>query len=109
MVTTTALDAFAPAHVMMDALRERRVSSRELVELYLERIERFNPRLTAIVVAAPDPRGAADNADSARRAGKNGDLLGLPVTLKESMNVPGLPTTAGVLEFKDFTATDIGA
>jgi amidase len=109
MVTTTALDAFAPAHVMMAALRDGRVSSRELVELHLERIARYNARLTAIVVAAPDPRGAADEADSARRAGKSGDLLGLPVTLKESMNVPGLPTTAGVLEFKDFTATDIGA
>src|SRR6266540_54456 len=109
MATTTGLDAFAPAHAMVEALRARQVSSRELVDLYLERIERYNGALNAIVVPAPDPRGAAQAADAALHSGDDRAILGLPVTLKESMNVPGLPTTVGVLDFKDFKAPDMGA
>jgi hypothetical protein len=39
-LATAALDAFAPAHRMLTALQERRISSRELTELHLKRIER---------------------------------------------------------------------
>ena len=109
MATTTGLDAFAPAHAMVEALRARQVSSRELVDLFLERIERYNGALNAIVVPAPDPRGAAQAADAALHSGDDRAILGLPVTLKESMNVPGLPTTVGMLDFKDFKAPDMGA
>src|SRR5436305_7853288 len=108
-LASTEVDAFAPAHVMLSALRERRTSSRELVELHLDRIRRYNAALNAIVVPAPDPRSSADQADELRNRGEPGALLGLPVTLKESMNVPGLPTTVGVPDFKDFVAADYGA
>jgi amidase len=108
-LTSTALDAFAPAHVMLTALGEGRTTSRELVEMHLERIERYNSALKAIVVAGPDPRAAADAADSLRKRGEPSPLLGLPATLKESMNVPGLPTTVGAPDFKDFVAADYGA
>ncbi|HEY3061899.1 MAG TPA: amidase family protein [Chloroflexota bacterium] len=106
---TTGLDAFAPARAMLDALRERQISSRELVELHLARIERHNAALNAIVVPGDDPLGAAEQADEARARNDGRALLGLPVTLKESMNVPGLPTTVGVLDFKEFRAGDLGA
>jgi amidase len=109
MATTTGVDAFAPAHAMLEALRSGTVSSRELTELHLRRIESYNARLNAIVVPGPDPMGAATAADRHRRDGQNQQLLGLPVTLKESMNVPGLPTTVGLPEFKDFRAHDTGA
>ena len=105
----TDLDAFAPAHTMLGALRERRVSSSELVDLHLERIRRYNAALNAIVVEGPNPRELAEQADRRRANQTQGALLGLPVTLKESMNVPGLPTTVGVPDFKDFVAADYGA
>ena len=87
---SSAVDAFAPAHAQLTALRDRQISSRELVELHLQRIGRYNGALNAIVVPGPDPRAEADAADAARARGDDRPLLGLPVTLKESMNVPGL-------------------
>jgi amidase len=109
MATSTALDAFVPAHATLQALAARQVSSLELTELHLARIARYNPALNAIVVPAADPRAAANEADAARARGDDGRLLGLPVTLKESMNVRGLPTTVGVPDFADYRATDDGA
>src|SRR5215216_2120056 len=101
-IAPSSLDAFAPVHTMLAALRERRVSSKELVELHQERIARFNPGLNAIVVPGDDPRKAAEDADAARARGDDRQLLGLPVTLKESMNVRGMPTTVGVPDFAQF-------
>ncbi|MBV9547927.1 MAG: amidase [Chloroflexi bacterium] len=108
-MTVTALDAFAPAHAMVGALRERRMSSTELVELHLERIARYNQELNAIVVPATDPLAAAGQADERRLAGGSAALLGLPLTLKESMNVRGMPVTAGVRDFADYRSADDGA
>jgi amidase len=109
MVTWTALDVFASARHMLAALAERRVSALELTELHLARIGRYNSDLNAVVVPGPDPRAAAETSDTARARGAQGRLLGLPVTLKESMNVHGLPTTVGLPEFADYLATDDGA
>src|SRR5581483_11671525 len=104
----TALDAFAPATGMLEALRQRRVSSTELVELHLRRISQHNPALNAIVVPADDPQAAARQADEALAGGDGRTLLGLPVTLKESMNVRGLPVSAGVPEFASYRAVEDG-
>src|SRR5258708_24141290 len=97
MATWTGLDVFAPARAMLAALATRQVSSPELTELHRARITRYNPALNAIVVPAADPRAAAEAADLSRAHGDTGPLLGLPVTLKESMNVRVLPTTLGLL------------
>ncbi|MDP9375534.1 MAG: hypothetical protein M3Q65_24430 [Chloroflexota bacterium] len=54
------LDAFAPAREMLRALRERRMSAVELLELHLRRIARYNPALNAIVTTDYDnARGRA--------------------------------------------------
>jgi amidase len=101
-------DTFTPAHAMLAALRDRRISSSELTELHLEQIDRHNAALNAIVVPAEDPRAAAERADAARARGDAEQLLGLPITLKESMNVTGMRTTVGVLDFAEFRAADDG-
>jgi amidase len=106
---STDLDAFAPAHAMLAALHAGSVSSSQLVELHLGRIARFNAALNAIVVHPDDPLQAAREADARRRTTDDLALLGLPVTLKESMNVPGMPTTVGVKDFANFRAADSGA
>ncbi len=96
-MTTTQIDAFAPATEMLQELRSRRVSAVELLELHLERIARFNPALNAIV--SPDfdtARAAALAADAARRRGEDSPLLGLPLTIKDCIDVAGLPSTAGM-------------
>ena len=107
MMTTTGIDSFAPASTMLKALRQRQVPSEELTQLHLARIDRG--ALNAIVVRGGDPLAAARQADAARVSGASGELLGLPLTFKESMNVLGMPTTVGVEDFKDFRAADLGA
>jgi amidase len=97
------MDPFATATEMLAALRARKASAIELLELHRRRIARHNPELNAIV--EPDferARQAADAADRRRLAGENAALLGLPMTLKESINVRGLRTTVGMPFWKDF-------
>jgi amidase len=96
-------DAFATATAMLAALRARRVSAVELLDVHRRRIERHNPRLTAIV--EPDferARSAAEAADLQLARGEEAPLLGLPMTLKESINVRGLRTTAGMPQWANF-------
>jgi amidase len=72
------------------------LSARELTERVLGRLDAANPRLNA-VVARDDGAAlaAADAADAARRRGSTQPLLGIPVTIKDSLDVAGLPTTCG--------------
>jgi amidase len=74
------------------------LSSRELVERYLARIDAVDGRLNAVVARADESAlAAADDADRARRAGDTRPLLGLPVTVKDSLDTAGLVTTGGSL------------
>ncbi len=97
------IDAFATATDMLAALRARRLSAVELLELHRRRIDRHNPGLNAIV--EPDferARGVAEAADARRSRGEDAPLLGLPLTLKESINVKGLRTTVGMPQWAEF-------
>jgi len=98
----TPIDAFASATTMLEALNRRQVSAVELLDMHLHRIERYNPTLNAIVTF--DTEHAKKNAiaaDEARTQGKHGALLGLPITIKDTIDVEGLPGTAGVEQYKD--------
>jgi amidase len=96
-MTQSSIDGFSTASQMLQALRQRQVSAVELLALHQRRIERYNPRLNAIVTTCfEQAREAAEAADAARARGADAPLLGLPITLKESINVRGLPTTAGM-------------
>src|SRR5688572_10825753 len=97
------LDAFASATEMLAALRARRLSAVELLELHVRRIERLDPPLNAVVERDFErARHDAAAADARRARGEDAPLLGLPMTLKESINVRGLRTTVGMLPWKDF-------
>ncbi len=89
--------AFAGATELAAQLRARRIGSRELLELYLQRVAEFGPALNPVVVLdAERARAAADTADKASARGEwGGPLHGLPITVKESFDVAGLPTTWG--------------
>jgi amidase len=74
------------------------LSARELAEHYLGRIAAVDGRLNAVVAVDPDAvLAGADSADAARRAGDERPLLGLPVTIKDSIEVAGMPCTGGSL------------
>jgi amidase len=82
-------------------LRAGELSTRELVEHVIARVDGVNGLLNA-VVARDDERAlaAADAADLARRAGGERPLLGLPVTIKDSLATAGLVTTGGSLALR---------
>ena len=87
-------------------LRRREISSRELTEELLARIDSVNPALNAVVElrceAALQEATTADEAIT--RGGDVGPLHGVPMTIKDSFNVAGLHTTWGNPAFKDFEA-----
>src|SRR5215510_2235643 len=101
----TTIDPFASATELLDALRARKVTSSELTDLYIRRIERHDGRLNVVVVRDfARARQRARAADEAAARGERAALLGLPITLKESINVAGLATTCGVPEWKGFVS-----
>ena len=77
-------------------LRNGDVSAAELVEQTLSRIDETNPRLNAVVAADPETcTKQAQDADARRRKGVELPLLGLPVTVKDSIDATGFPCTGG--------------
>lgn len=87
---------------LLQALRQREVSSLELTEQAIARIEAQDGRLNAVPVRDFDrARTAAKGADAALARGETRPLLGLPMTVKESFNVAGLPTTWGIAGTKE--------
>ncbi|MDD9914002.1 MAG: amidase [Rhodospirillaceae bacterium] len=94
---------FAGAAQIAEDIRMRKTTARDVLEVYLARVERFNPALNAIICS--DAEGARQRADELDRLGAEelwqGPLRGVPMTIKESYNVAGMPTTWGVPDLKD--------
>ena len=88
------------------AYRTRQLSARELVRLYAARIaayDRVGPALTAIIAIDPRAASEADRLDQIMAAtGPVGPLHGVPVILKDQIDVAGMPTTLGSVLFRDF-------
>jgi hypothetical protein len=75
----------------------RRVSAVELFNASVARIEAYDPQINAVIVRDFErARAAATAADAALSRGEGGQLLGIPITVKEAFNVGGLPTTWGL-------------
>ena len=109
--TKHALAADAPEYLsasqVSDALRAKRFSSLELTDRLIARIEKLDASLNAVVVRDFDrAREVAKAADVALARGDSGPLLGVPMTVKESFNMAGLPTTWGIPQAKGFIAND---
>lgn len=99
--------AYATATELTAAMGSGEVSAEELTLAAIERIEHFGEAINAICVPDFDRAlTSARDADIARAAGQSMPLLGVPITVKESFNVGGLPTTWGIPSFKDFVATE---
>jgi amidase len=87
-----------PATDLLGLLRRGQLSSRELLEYYLSRVERHNPVLNAVVTLdAAAARQAADACDAVLRSGGPvGALHGLPMTVKDQFPTRGMRTTFGM-------------
>jgi amidase len=94
---------FRSATQLASALRRKKIGCGELLDLYLARIEKYNPKLNAIIATDLErARTRARAGDRALAKGTRwGPLHGVPMTIKESYDVVGLPTTWGIPELKD--------
>jgi amidase len=100
-----ALNAFSSAAEMSQALRLRQISARELLDAHLRRIEQFDPALNSIVLKDLErARLDAAGADERLARGDRTPWLGIPITVKESIDVQGLPSTAGVPQRREHIA-----
>ena len=89
---------------MQKALREKRVTSRELVLQYLVRIATYEDRLNAVITVNPKALEEAEALDRERAAGKvRGPLHGIPIALKDNIQTTNMPTTGGALVFEGLT------
>ena len=97
--------AYYTANDLVKTIAGRQVSSRELVDSAISRIEALDAKINAVVVRDFErARAAADAADTALAKGKSGALLGVPMTVKEHYAVAGLPTTRGDPKYKNWKA-----
>jgi Asp-tRNA(Asn)/Glu-tRNA(Gln) amidotransferase A subunit family amidase len=95
--------AFLPVHRLAALVRERRVSSVELTEIYLERLKRYDPvLLCAVSILEGRAMEEAQQADADLRAGTwRGPLHGIPYGVKDLFSVAGTRTTWGSADFED--------
>ncbi|RZU45774.1 amidase [Streptomyces sp. BK022] len=90
-----------PAHIQLQALDRREISSRELLDLHLERIDASH--VNAVITRDDEAARAAAQAADERRARneKWGTIDGLPLTIKDSFETAGLRTTSGAEDLAD--------
>src|SRR5690242_8771565 len=95
---------FAAAWELAAQVRTRKISPVELVDHFLGRIDRLNPRLKAfITVAADHARAAARQAEADIAQGRDvPPLCGIPVAVKDTLFTKGIRTTGGSLIYKEF-------
>ncbi|MBR1155853.1 amidase [Bradyrhizobium sp. JYMT SZCCT0428] len=99
--------SFKTAVELSAALAAKKVSAVELAQDAIGRIERHDSRINAVCVRDFESGLAAARAADAELArGVSKPLLGIPMTVKESFNIAGLPTTWGIPEQKDFKPTE---
>ena len=94
--------AFAPASEQIRLLQSREIGAGELLDLYLDRIDRLNAEYNLVVAFDRDrARAAASEIDRRRREGETlGPLAGLPITIKDSYEVTGMPATCGLVPLR---------
>jgi amidase len=87
---------------LLQLIKTRAVRSVEIVEAYLTRIELLNPSLNAIVTIAPDVVDRARERDAELTSGRVvGQLQGLPITIKDTIDTANIRTTRGSRLFAD--------
>lgn len=98
---------FQSATALARQIANGSLGAREALEHFLARVDRLNPAINAVVVQDREAaRARADAADALRARGETqGPLHGVPMTVKESYDLAGHPTTWGIPELRDTRAT----
>jgi len=103
--------AFASVKQQARWMTTGQISSRELTDIYLARIEQYGDLLECFVTVTPElARAQADKADRERATGQvRGPLHGIPYGVKDLLDTKDILTTWGAMPYKDRVATDDGA
>jgi amidase len=92
-----------------NAMKAGELTSHQLVQEYLDRIEAYDkrgPNINAIITLNPQALAEADKLDTAyKKSGFVGPLHGIPVLVKDEIDAAGMPTTLGTVVFKDYRPT----
>jgi amidase len=96
---------YQPAHELVEQLKSGSLSSEQLTNVLLDRIEQQNPRINAVVAINREKAlDAARKADQKRALGNDtGPLHGLPLTIKDTWEVTGMTCTAGAPALARYT------
>jgi amidase len=99
---------FATASQLAQMIRDKEVSAVEVVDAYLEQVEKHNAKINAIATLDRErARSKAKQADEALARGENwGALHGVPITIKDTLETAELTTTAGYSPLKDYIPTE---
>ena len=100
--------AFASACKLAQMIRDKDISCVELLEFYLQRVDEYNPGLNAIIWQMRDEALEVARTADERLASNDslGPLHGVPMTIKESYDVAGTPSTWGIPDLKDNIPTE---
>ena len=92
-----------PMHVLVNKIKNKEISSQELLELQLEHISEYNPSINAVVTINEEhAHEKAMKADEALQKGEDwGPLHGLPITMKDAYEVKGITSTGGSAKWKE--------
>ena len=88
-----------------DAYKSQRLTARQLVQMYLDRIDAYDrkgPAINSVINVNPKALEEADKLDAAMKSGLVGPLHGIPIVLKDMIDVAGMPTTYGSSTMKNF-------
>jgi len=101
-INFTMVEATIPD--MQAAMAAGRVTSRDLVAMYMQRIAQYEGLLNAVVSVNLNAYNEADDLDRERAQGRvRGPLHGIPIALKDNINTSFMPTTGGALAFEGYT------
>jgi amidase len=88
---------------MQEAMESGEITSRQLVEMYLQRIALYEDKVNATITVNANALVEADRMDAERKAGKvRGPLHGIPIALKDNVLTKDIPTTGGALVFEGY-------
>ncbi len=106
-VTAADLTALSASEIAQ-RIRDRELTAQEVVAAYIQRIEKVNPDLNAVVVPLfQQARAEAIAADAKQARGETlGPLHGVPITIKECFDVKGTPATLGLPHRAQHKATE---
>jgi len=108
---TTSSSSFQIVEASIDdihmAFRSGRLTARQLVQNYLDRINAYDkqgPNINSVITINPNALAAADRLDAEFRNSSRlvGPLHGIPILVKDEIDTAGMPTTLGTVVFKDY-------